>query len=189
MDTTSQHTELLTFFKALSDGTRLKIVALLARRTMSVEDLAASLGLHASTISHHLSRLSRVGLVHARAEGYYSMYALKLETLTGMAQRLLSTEDLPAVAADIDLEAYDRKVLSNYLDPDGRVRAFPAQRKKEETILRYVARVFEQGKRYPEKQVNKMLSQFSDDTARLRRHLVDFGFMGREGGGGEYWRK
>jgi hypothetical protein len=36
--------------------------------------------------------------------------------------------------------------------------------------------------------VNKILSQFSEDTARLRRNLVEFGFMERQGGGGEYWR-
>jgi hypothetical protein len=29
---------------------------------------------------------------------------------------------------------------------------------------------------------------FSDDSARLRRWLVEFGFMAREGGGGKYWR-
>ena len=30
--------------------------------------------------------------------------------------------------------------------------------------------------------------RFGEDTARLRRSLVDYRFMGREGGGGEYWR-
>ena len=34
-----------------------------------------------------------------------------------------------------------------------------------------------------------MLSHFSDDTARLRRSLVEFGFMDREGGGRDYWVK
>jgi len=51
-----------------------------------------------------------------------------------------------------------------------------------------VVKAFEPGVRYPEKQVNQMLSRFSDDTALLRRTLVDFHFMDREGGGGEYWR-
>jgi hypothetical protein len=42
--------------------------------------------------------------------------------------------------------------------------------------------------RYSEKQVNEMLNRFHEDTATLRRELVGYGLMGREGGGGEYWR-
>jgi hypothetical protein len=95
---------------------------------------------------------------------------------------------LPAVAADVDVEAYDRKVLNTYMSSDGRLAAFPVQRKKEQAILRYIVRAFEPDQRYSEKRVNKILSQFSEDTARLRRNLVEFGFMERQGGGGEYWR-
>ena len=188
MDTNASHEELLTFFKALSDANRLKIIALLAREALSVEQLAEKLGLNSSTVSHHLSRLSKIGLVSARAEGYYSIYRLELTALTDMAQRLLSEEMLPAVAANVDVEAYDRKVLNTYMSSDGRLAAFPVQRKKEQAILRYIVRVFEPNQRYSEKRVNKILSQFSEDTARLRRNLVEFGFMERQGGGGEYWR-
>jgi predicted transcriptional regulator len=180
--------ELLAFFKALSDANRLKIIALLAKESLSVEQLAEMLGLKSSTVSHHLSKLSKVGLVSAKAEGYYSVYQLELDALTDMAQRLLSEEMLPAVAADVDVDAYDRKVLNTFMSADGRLLAFPAQRKKEEAILRYVVRVFEPDQRYSEKQVNEILAQFSEDTARLRRNLVEFGFMAREGGGGDYWR-
>jgi hypothetical protein len=88
----------------------------------------------------------------------------------------------------VDMDAYDRKVLDNYLLPDGRVKAFPAQMKKFEVILRYVLKSFEPGVRYSEKEVNQLLSKFNEDTARLRRGLVEFGMMKREGGGGDYWR-
>lgn len=188
MDANASHEELLAFFKALSDANRLKIIALLAREALSVEQLAEKLGLNSSTVSHHLARLSKVGLVSARAEGYYSIYRLELTALTDMAQRLLSKEMLPAVAANVDVEAYDRKVLNTYMSSDGRLAAFPVQRKKEQAILRYIVRIFEPNQRYSEKRVNKILSQFSEDTARLRRNLVEFGFMERQGGGGEYWR-
>jgi hypothetical protein len=42
--------------------------------------------------------------------------------------------------------------------------------------------------RYPEKRVNEILSRFNDDVARLRRWLVEYGCMKREGGSGRYWR-
>jgi predicted transcriptional regulator len=180
--------KLLAFFKALSDPNRLKIVGLLAREAFSVEQLAEMLGLKSSTVSHHLSRLAKVGLVSARAESYYSMYQLEPKALSSIAQSLLSEETLPAVAADVDVDAYDRKVLNTFLSPEGRLLAFPVQRKKEEAILRHVVKRFRPNRRYSEKQVNEILSQFSEDTARLRRNLVEFGLMEREGGGGEYWR-
>ena len=60
--------ELLNFFKALADPNRLKIIGLLARQDLSVEQMAEMLSLASSTVSHHLSRLNKAGLVSARAE-------------------------------------------------------------------------------------------------------------------------
>jgi hypothetical protein len=64
----------------------------------------------------------------------------------------------------------------------------PARRKKLEAILRYVVKAFDEGKRNSEKQVNEILARYHEDTATLRRELVGYGLMHREGGGGEYWR-
>jgi hypothetical protein len=49
-----------------------------------------------------------------------------------------------------------------------------------------VLREFQPGVRYSEKKVNQILSRYSDDTAQLRRSLVEFGLMNREGGGRDY---
>lgn len=180
--------ELLAFFKALADANRLKIVGLLARQPYSVEQLAAILGLRPSTVSHHLSKLSEVGLVSARADSYYNMYQLEEATLQ-KTSRLFSNEDLKAAIEGVNLDAYDRQVLKDYLLPDGRLKTIPAQRKKLEVILRYIAQSFETGIRYSEKQVNEILSRYHDDTATLRRELVGSGMMRRQGGGGEYWKE
>ena len=75
--TGTPNTELVAFFKALADSNRLKIVGLLAQQPYSVEELAALLELKPPTVSHHLSKLAEVGLVSARAEGYYSVYQLE----------------------------------------------------------------------------------------------------------------
>jgi len=189
MDEENTSEELLNFFKALADANRLKIVGLLAQGEYSVEQLAELLKLHPSTVSHHLSRLNKAGLVSAQADGYYSVYRLETKTLEEMAQRLLSREDLPAVAADVDLDAYDRKVLNSYLGPDGRLKSVPLQRKKLEVVLRYLARQFELGVRYTEKQVNEIIARYNEDTAGLRRDMVDLGYLKRLSGGREYWRE
>lgn len=188
MDQQTYTDELLLFFKALADANRLKIIGVLAKEAQTVEQLAEMLNLHPSTVSHHLSRLARAGLVSARAEGYYSVYQLETKALEEMSQRLLSKESLPAVAAEVDLDAYDRKVLHNYMTPEGWLKDIPVQRKKLEAVLRYVVQSFAPGERYTEKQVNEILSRFHADTARMRRNLVEFGLMKRQGGGGEYWR-
>lgn len=184
----TQVEELLGFFRALADANRLKIVGLLAGQPYTVEQLAAILELGDSTVSHHLARLSDARLVSARAEGYYSVYSLQTEVLAEMAERLLSRERLPDLAGGVDRAAYDRKVLANFTDSSGCITSFPAQQKKFLVLLRYVVQAFEPGKRYSEKQVNEILSRYNKDTARLRRGLVEFKLMAREGGGGEYWR-
>jgi len=179
--------DLLLFFKALADSNRLKIIGLLARRSYSVEELAALLDLKASTISHHLSKLAELGLVTARAEGYYSVYQLDQPALEAASRSLFSTEQIAAIASDVDLDAYDRKVLADFSLLDGSLKEIPAQRKKLEVILRHVVKAFQPGRKYAEKQVNEILARFHPDTATLRRELVGYGLMKRAGGGGEYW--
>lgn len=184
----SENPELVAIFKALADSNRLKIVGLLAQQPYSVEQLAALLHLKPSTVSHHLARLSEVGLVSARAESYYNMYFLEKSTLEETTRRIFSSEQISAIAADVDLDAYDRKVVTDFTRPDGRLKTIPAQRKKLDAILRHVVEAFEPGTRYSEKQVNEILSRFHSDTATLRRELIGSKLMRREGGGGEYWR-
>jgi predicted transcriptional regulator len=180
--------ELVTFFKALADSNRLKIVGLLAEKSYSVEELAELLKLKPSTVSHHLARLSEAGLVQARSESYYNVYQLDQSMLEEKARTMFTKGELSNVAAEVDADAYDKKVIRDYSRRDGSLKTLPAQRKKLEAILRYVVKAFDVNKRYSEKQVNDILSRYHDDTATLRRELVGFGLMKREGGGGEYWR-
>lgn len=180
--------DLVRFFKVLGEPQRLRIVGLLSRRPHTVEDLAAALDLSVSTVSHHLARLSDAGLVSARAESYYNIYALKTDVLTTMAKTILKEAEQPRRTDAEGLDAFGKKVMEAFTTPDGKIKAFPVQERKYLVLLRHVLKAFEPGVKYPEKRVNQMLKHYSDDTARLRRSLVDHGFMAREGGGGKYWR-
>ena len=181
--------EAVAFFKALADANRLKIVGLLAQQPYSVEELAALLNLKASTVSHHLSKLAQAGLVSAKTESYYNVYQLDEKALESKSRNIFSQENLAASVVDVDADAYDNKVIGDYTRKDGSLKTIPAQRKKLEAILRYVVKAFEPGKHYSEKQVNEMLAKYHEDTASLRRELVGYGLMKREGGGGDYWRE
>ncbi len=181
--------EIVTFFKALADANRLKIVGLLAQQPYSVEELAALLNLKPSTVSHHLARLAQIGLVSAKTESYYNIYQLDEKALQNKSRNLFSQANLAASVMDVDADAYDNKVVKDYVRKDGSLKTIPAQRKKLEAILRYVVKAFEANKRYSEKKVNEILGKYHEDTASLRRELVGYGLMKREGGGGEYWRE
>ena len=180
--------ELVTFFKALADSNRLKIVGLLAEKSYSVEELAELLKLKPSTISHHLSRLAEAGLVRAHTQSYYNVYQLDQSVLQDKARTMFTQRELSNVVAEVDADAYDKKVIKDYSRRDGSLKTLPSQRKKLEAILRYVVQAFDIGKHYSEKQVNETLARYNEDTATLRRELVGFGLMQREGGGGDYWR-
>jgi hypothetical protein len=177
--------ELLQFFKAMADETRLKMVGLLARESYSGEVLAEILGIKPATVSHHLAKLAEAGLVSARMEGHAKLYTLRLDALHAMAGRLLAPGTLPAAAAP-DLDAFDQKVLADFLGPDGVLKQIPVQQKKLQAVLRHLVKEFEPGRRYPEKQVNALLGRYHADTASLRRALIEYRLMQRAGG--VYWR-
>ncbi len=180
--------DLLTFYKALSDANRLKIIGLLATKSYSVEQIAGMLGIGVSTTSHHLSRLSDANLVSARAEGHYYFYSLRTEVLKTMTEKILKTENLSRLSETANLDAVDQKVLNTFLDKEGKIKSFPSQAKKFAILLRHVVKAFDKEVHYSEKEVNEVLLQFHKDTASLRRGLVEFHLMARDSGGGAYWR-
>ncbi len=183
-----QFEELLIFFKALADANRLKIVGLLAKQALTVEQLAAILKIGPSTVSHHLSRLSEAGLVAAQAHSYYSVYHLETAQLEDKAHRLLARETLSRVVDDVDAGAFDRKVLADFLLPDGHLKTIPSQQKKLQVLLRHIIQDFDLGVKYSEKQVNIILERYHEDTASLRRELISAKYLAREKDGTVYWK-
>ena len=57
--------ELLSFFKAMANESRLRIVGLLAQRERTVQELSEVLELKEPTVSHHLAVLKDLGLASA----------------------------------------------------------------------------------------------------------------------------
>jgi biotin operon repressor len=164
--------ELVGFFKALADESRLRMVGILSQKETTGEELAAMLHLHPGTVSHHIGRLIQSGVVSSRTEGYYRIYGLNTDALQEMAKRLLSSQQVKAVAEDVDVGAYDRDVLRNFLTQSGRLKRIPAQRKKRAVILRHIAQELKPNRKYSEKQLDAILKHFDADTAYLRREMI-----------------
>ncbi len=180
--------ELLTFFKALADASRLRIVGILARESHNVEQLATLLDLRPSTVSHHLAMLVAAGLVSGRTDGHYHVYSLDNDALEAKARGLLATSKLQDVAASVDVEADARKVLRSFTGPDGRLKRLPVQRKKFEVVLRHALKRFERGGLWSEREVNEILRTLADDVASIRRGFIDAKLMERNKSGSRYWR-
>ncbi|MBN2048759.1 MAG: metalloregulator ArsR/SmtB family transcription factor [Anaerolineaceae bacterium] len=180
--------ELLQFFKALNDANRLKIVGLLSQEDLSVEQMAEMLKISSSTVSHHLGRLSKAGLVSARSESYYNIYHLETNIIEEMSARLLAKETLPKVTENVDMDAYQKKIVKNYSNPDGTLKLIPYQRKKFQAILDYILPEFTPGQHYSEQEVNDRLAKYHEDYAYLRRGMIEYRYLDRTADGTDYWR-
>jgi ArsR family transcriptional regulator len=84
-DETAAH--LAEIFKALSDPTRLRVISLLAQAEFSVCDLAATLGVSQSAMSHQLRTLRDLRLVRRRREGRQIFYTLDDDHVADLFQR------------------------------------------------------------------------------------------------------
>ncbi len=68
--------DLADFFKVFADSTRIKILYVLLMHEMCVCDLAGTLGISQSAISHQLRTLKQMDLVRSRREGKTVFYSL-----------------------------------------------------------------------------------------------------------------
>jgi ArsR family transcriptional regulator len=82
-----QATHLADMFKALADPTRLRIVSILAHTELCVCDLAATLGMTQSAVSHQLQLMRRMRLVKNRKDGRMVYYMLDDEHVQDLFQR------------------------------------------------------------------------------------------------------
>jgi len=65
-------------FKTLSDPTRLRILAVLEREELAVQELMDILGMAQSRVSRHLAILREAGLLRDRRDGTYVFYRFEL---------------------------------------------------------------------------------------------------------------
>ena len=176
----------LSFFKALANDNRLKIVGLLAQQEYTGEELATILSIQPATVSHNLARLAEIGLVSARADGYYSVYALSVERLRTLLDEHLSSDAFIQLTNDLDLQAYENQVLREYIRPDNHLQKIPNQINRRKIILAHIVRDLKPGVRYSERQVDRILGKIYDDQKALRVELLDQKFLTRDEDG--YWR-
>lgn len=167
--------------RALGDDTRMLVLALLAEedQPMYGQEIAARLSISPQNVSHHLGILKNAGLLRERRENAYRYYSLDIDNI----------RQLGAAFADGRLGLPTKRderegVLAVFFD-SGRLKSIPTQTTKLRYVLDELARAFEWGRLYDEREVNDILKRYHEDTARLRRELVDHQLLMRERG--RYW--
>lgn len=157
----------------------MKILGILANRECSVEELAALLKLKEPTVSHHLAKLRDLHLVNMRSLGNTHLYQLNNKALQIISKDIFTPNQMASLADNVEGEAWERKVLKNFLEGDYltnkhdiRLKDIPASRKKRLVILKWLVDQFEVGVNYPESTVNDILKRYHPDCATLRRELI-----------------
>lgn len=169
----------IKIFKCLSDKSRLLIINNLKEEPMYVELLSERLRLSASTISFHLKKLEEVKLVNSVKEQYYVVYHLNEDILS------LSLNDLINVAKsekDIQSERedkYKQSVVESFFEY-GKLKSIPIQQKKRKIVLEKIAKSFEVGRSYTEREVNILIADFNDDFCTIRREMIGFNILERQ---------
>ena len=181
---------LAALFKALADPARLRILGAIAERPLTGRDLSERLRLTPPTISHHMARLVAAGLVRVAPDAQRRTYSLDESALRALS-RAASERASPGgstgagderSAVSLSPEDAERAKIVRDFFVDGRLKQIPAQRKKRVVVLQHLLTRFAADRSYPEREVNDLLRPAHDDVATLRRELVDYGFMTRQGG-------
>ncbi len=162
----------------LAEPDRRRVVAAMILGEATLEGIAQVAGLDHRTVVDALDRLVAGGLVEQGEPGVFVL----LEATFKRAARSAAPR---RGSAHADAPTDERRVLDTSFR-DGRLVQLPARRSKRMIVLNRLAQLFEPGRRYREREVNAVLRAVNDDTAALRRYLVDEGFLDRAGG--EYWR-
>lgn len=164
-------------FKCLGDETRYKILCLLLESDSYVELIASRLSLTPGTISFHLKKMEKAGLVKCSRTQFYMIYSLNKEIVSKTILDLIVS---PKKETKCGEDAYRKKVLDTFFE-NGRLKQIPVQKKKRDICFETILSAFEAGRSYQEKEVNEIISGYYEDYCLVRRWAIDEGYMERRG--------
>jgi predicted transcriptional regulator len=172
-------TENIEIMKSLADASRLQVLNSLIDKPQYVEELAERMNLAVSTVSFHLKKLEKAGLVYKTKEQYYITYHVSDDILNKTLRELACYENLDKYIQDERMEKYRLKVLKTFFRKD-RLIKLPVQWKKRMIVLDEFIKKFRPGKKYSEEEVNDIIMTSYDDYCTIRRLMIDIKIMKRE---------
>jgi len=164
--------------KALGDRSRLLILKSLNEKPQYLEELSNRINLAASTVSFHLKKLEKAGLVWKEKQQYYTIFYPKQELLELTISDLLNFEYEEEKMQEERIRKYKEKILKTFIK-DGYIVQIPAQKQKRWIVFEQILNKFEFGKDYLEAEVNEIIKQFNDDYCQIRRTFIEERVMER----------
>lgn len=167
--------DILPLLKLIADKTRLNMIGLLAEQPRSGDELAAMLGVNPSTVSQHISRMKKAGLVRVRPEQYYNLYEIDFDlleevkgclTAVSLADRVLNSDA-------IDQQAYKQQIIKKWV-VDGSLHGIPSQIQHRPVILNWLTEKFDANRRYSSEQFNDVLSAFCAPDCKKKWYKLLF---------------
>ncbi len=187
-----QRSEVARLTSALADESRLQILEMLtAYGPMRSQEIIEQLGVSQPTVSRQLKQLKATQFLFETRDGdaskIFDLNHLRLGEISHLLDTLLSKENARMVLNDPRLD--QPAELRKFLNEDGQIYKYPNKLQAQEMIIGYLVEKLEKGKKYTEKEMNELLNKWHTykDPARLRRDLVDFGYVKRTADGSEYW--
>ena len=165
------NSEEIAVFKALADESRLKIISILLEKDSYTEYLASRLNLTPPTITYHMDKLEKAGIVFSTRIQHYIIYSINRDM---MEQRI--GDFIKAVIQYDDSKSYEEKVIDNFFEY-GRLKSLPTQIKKREIVVGYIASKFEMNRIYTEKELKSIILDLYDDYCTVKRDLIGMGFI------------
>lgn len=169
----------IALFKCLADKSRIQILKSLMTEDMYVERLAQRIGITPATVSFHLKKLEDVGAVRSRRDQYYTMYSVNPDVFNVTILDILKEESEEMTLQKERDEIYRKKVIDSFFEY-GKLKSIPSQRKKERIVLEEIAKSFEKGREYTEREINIIIADFNDDFCTIRRDMISEGIITRE---------
>jgi hypothetical protein len=185
MDT---ETNVQNFVKLLVDPERLRIAGLLAGKPLSAAETAQALALPLPQVQKQIDRLVEGSMLVSFGQAGATMYRLDRKYFEQLARSALARNERPGLKAFPDMPEEELRQIAGFLMEDGRLSHIPQQDKKLRVVLDAAITLFDREQVYKEKEVNQALAAVADDTAALRRYLVDYQYMSRSRDGSEYRR-
>ena len=77
--------------------------------------------------------------------------------------------------------------IDQFFRPDGTLFSIPVKPAKKIAVLQHIVSELSPDTKYPEKELNLIIAKYHADTAAIRRYMIEYGILERDGES-VYWK-
>lgn len=158
---------------------------------LSDKEIAKNNGISPATVRHQRFSFREKA---KQAKAFLAIFELVEEASSNSAKEDFVQLHSGATMVDeryVVTNSEQEQIINSYfesLEPL-KLKAFPTKEKRKIVVLRKIVTLFDNSKKYSEKEVNEIIKPVFADIATIRRYLVEYGFMDRTTDCKEYWLK